>query len=51
VNFGATPGTSLVIVSDSQITVSAPAVSAGAVNVVVVTPAGTATLVGRFTYT
>jgi glutamate dehydrogenase/leucine dehydrogenase len=40
VNFGATPGTSLVIVSDTSITITTPALT-GVVDVTVVTPVGT----------
>jgi hypothetical protein len=51
VNFGATPGTAFTVVNDSQITVTTPAGSAGAVNVTVVCPAGNATLASGYSYT
>ena len=52
VNFGTIPGTSLKVVSDTEITVSAPA-GTGTVAVSVVSPGGSseATETARFTYT
>jgi hypothetical protein len=50
VNFGATAGTQLNIVSATQLTVRAPAGAAGAVNVVLVDDAGNVTKTGGFTY-
>ncbi|MYW67142.1 hypothetical protein GTY65_24185 [Streptomyces sp. SID8379] len=50
VNFGSTAGTSLQIKSATQLTVKAPAGSAGAVNVVLVDDAGNITKSGGFTY-
>jgi len=53
VNFGATAGSSLVVNSNTSITVTSPAESAGTVNVTVVTPSGTSPVVGgdSFTFT
>jgi hypothetical protein len=51
VNFGATPGTALVVVNDSTITITSPlGTTKTTVAVSVVTPAGTATLYGGFNY-
>jgi IPT/TIG domain len=50
VKFGATNGTGLVVFSDSEIHVVAPAHAAGAVDVSVTTPAGVGTATGAFTY-
>ncbi len=51
VRFGATDGAALTVVSDGELTVESPlAVSAGAVDVVVTTPAGTWTRRGGFSY-
>ena len=51
VYFGATPGTNVVVVSNTEITVTVPAGS-GAVDVTVVTPFGTTPIVpaGQYTY-
>ena len=53
VHFGATAGTSLTVVSDTQITVTSPAGSVGVVPVTVTTPGGTSTAgpTSQFTYT
>jgi len=53
VKFGATPGTSVTVISDTQLTVVSPAGTAGPVDVTVTTASGTsATSVNdRFTYT
>ena len=51
VNFGATPATSFVVVSDIKITCVTPAHAAGAVDVTVVKAGGNAVKVGGFTYT
>lgn len=51
VTFGGTPGTSLELVNDAELSVVAPAHAAGAVNVVVTDPVGSDTEVGGFTYT
>ncbi|MBH0777916.1 IPT/TIG domain-containing protein [Nocardia bovistercoris] len=50
VRFGTTPATSFTVVSATQITAVAPAGSAGAVDVTVVTPGGAATLAKSFFY-
>ncbi|MCG8971750.1 IPT/TIG domain-containing protein [Streptomyces sp. CL12-4] len=50
VNFGATPGTSLQRVSDTELRVKAPAGAAGAVNVVVAADSGNVTKNNGFTY-
>ncbi len=50
VKFGAVNATSYTVVDDSKITAVSPAGSAGAVDVVVTTPAGIATSTGGFTY-
>ncbi|MGY4934917.1 IPT/TIG domain-containing protein [Streptomyces sp. 900116325] len=50
VNFGATPGTALTIQSAKKLTVTAPANSAGAKDVVLVDDAGNVTKTGGFTY-
>lgn len=49
VTFGGSPGASLSVASDTELTVRTPARVAGAVNVVVVTPRGSSTAV-TFTY-
>ncbi|MEU5978429.1 IPT/TIG domain-containing protein [Streptomyces sp. NPDC047315] len=50
VNFGATPGTALTILSAKKLTVTAPAGAAGAKDVVLVDDAGNVTKTGGFTY-
>ena len=52
VKFGATAGSSLIVVSNTKITVKSPAHAAGIVNVTVTTPGGTSTPVtgDKFTY-
>jgi len=50
VTVGGVAATSIVVVSSTAITAISPAHSVGAVNIVVVTPNGTVTLVGGFTY-
>jgi formylglycine-generating enzyme required for sulfatase activity len=50
VTVGGVAATSIVVVSSTAITALSPAHSVGAVDIVVVTPNGTATLVGAFTY-
>jgi hypothetical protein len=50
VTFGATNATSFLVVSDTTINAVTPAHAAGAVDVVVTTPDGSATDVGGFTY-
>jgi IPT/TIG domain len=50
VNFGATPGTAFSVGSDTQVTATSPAGSAGATDVTVLSPDGDATLPGAFTY-
>ena len=50
VNFGSTPATAFTINSATQITATVPAHVAGAVNVSVTNPYGTATLTNGFTY-
>lgn len=47
---GGTAATDLTVVSDSEITATTPAGSAGAVNVVVTTPGGVSTGTGVYTY-
>ena len=51
VNFGATPGVSVVVISDTQLTVTSPA-GAGTVDITVVTSAGTSaiSLADQFNY-
>jgi hypothetical protein len=51
VTFGGTAATVLTVNSDTQIMATVPAHAAGAVNVVVTTPGGTATGTNAFTYT
>ncbi|NML55173.1 hypothetical protein HHL19_35395 [Streptomyces sp. R302] len=50
VNFGATPGTTLTVVSDTELRVKTPAGAAGAVNVVVAADSGNTTKNAAFTY-
>jgi hypothetical protein len=52
VDFGSTPGTSLVVNSNTSVTVTSPAGAVGTVDVRVVTPSGTSPVVGgdAFTY-
>ncbi|PNG22434.1 IPT/TIG domain-containing protein [Streptomyces cahuitamycinicus] len=50
VNFGATAGTELKVVSATELRVKTPAVAAGAVNVVLVDDAGNVTRANGFTY-
>ncbi|MFE1206323.1 IPT/TIG domain-containing protein [Streptomyces sp. NPDC058762] len=50
VNFGATPGTDLQRISDSELRVKSPAGAAGAVDVVVVADSGNVTMTDGFTY-
>jgi hypothetical protein len=50
VNFGATAGTELKRISDTELRVKAPAGSAGAANVVVAADSGNVTKTGGFTY-
>jgi hypothetical protein len=52
VKFGANAGTSVIVVSDTQITVTSPAGAVGAVPVTVTTPSGTSTAgpTSQFTY-
>jgi hypothetical protein len=50
VTFGGTAGTAFSVVSDSQLRVTTPAKSAGAVNVVVANPRGNVTVVSGYTY-
>lgn len=52
VDFGSTPATNVTVVSDTQITATAPPGSAGAVDVTVTTPDGPSATVGsdQFTY-
>ncbi|MGW3626265.1 IPT/TIG domain-containing protein [Streptomyces sp. NPDC000880] len=50
VNFGATPGTNLLIVSATELTVRSPAGTAGAKDVVAVDDAGNVTKTGGYTY-
>ncbi|WP_371605087.1 IPT/TIG domain-containing protein (plasmid) [Streptomyces sp. NBC_01220] len=51
VNFGATAGTELKVISATELRVKTPAGTAGAVNVVVVDDAGNVTKTNGFTYT
>ncbi len=51
VSFGANPATNVTVVSETSITCTTPAGTAGAVNVSVTTGGNTATLTGGFTYT
>ncbi len=51
VTFGGTAAASYTVNSDTQITAVTPAKTAGAVNVVITTPEGTATGAGAYTYT
>ncbi|MDI3102037.1 IPT/TIG domain-containing protein [Streptomyces sp. AN-3] len=50
VNFGATPGTSLECISDTELRVKTPAGTAGAVDVVVAADSGNVTKTGAFAY-
>ncbi|QOV40158.1 IPT/TIG domain-containing protein [Streptomyces ferrugineus] len=50
VNFGATPGTELKVISATELQVKTPAGAAGAVNVVVAADTGNVTKTGGFTY-
>ena len=50
VTFGGTAATGVAVVSDSSITATTPGHAAGAVDVVVITPNGTATGTGAYTY-
>ena len=50
VTFGGTAATGVTVVSDTSITATAPGHAAGAVNVVITTPNGTATGTGSYTY-
>jgi len=50
VSFDGVPGTSVTVVSATQVTVVTPAHAAGAVDVVVSTPAGMVRVAGGFTY-
>ncbi|MEU2968946.1 IPT/TIG domain-containing protein [Streptomyces ardesiacus] len=50
VNFGASPGTSLTRISDSELRVKSPAGEAGAVDIVVVADSGNVKKTGGFTY-
>ena len=50
VTFGGTPGSNLVVVDDSTFTVTVPSSLAGAVDVVVTTSGGSATVAGGFTF-
>lgn len=49
--FGGVPATAVTVVSDTEVTCATPAGSAGAVDVVVVTPAGAVVDSGGYTYT
>lgn len=49
--FDGVPATAVTVVSDVEVTCATPAGSAGAVDVVVVTPAGAVVDAGSFTYT
>jgi hypothetical protein len=51
VTFGGSAGTDFVVVSETSITVTTPAGTAGAVDVVVLHPGGNVTLTNGFTYT
>jgi len=48
--FGGTSATGMSVISDTSITATTPAHAAGAVNVVITTPNGTATGTGAYTY-
>ncbi len=50
VTFDGTPATNLNIVDDTTLTVTTPAHAAGSVDVVVTNPAGSATVIGGYTY-
>jgi hypothetical protein len=50
VTFGGQPGTDVLVLSDSALTVTTPALPAGAVDVEVSTPGGAALLTGGYTY-
>ena len=50
VTFGGTAGTSLIVSNDTSITVTTPSHLAGAVDVVITTPGGSATGTGAYTY-
>ncbi|OEJ21108.1 IPT/TIG domain-containing protein [Streptomyces subrutilus] len=50
INFGATPGTNLRVISAAEVRVTAPAGAVGAVNVVAVDDAGNVTKAGGYTY-
>lgn len=50
VSFRGTPAVSFTVVSDTQITATAPASAAGPADVSITTPGGTATAVGAYTY-
>ncbi|WAC04627.1 MAG: IPT/TIG domain-containing protein [Methanoregula sp.] len=50
VTFGGTAATSFTVVSDTSITATTPAHAAGAVDVVITAPGGTATGTGAYTY-
>jgi hypothetical protein len=50
VTFGGTAGTAFSVVSDSQLNVTTPAHTAGAVNVVVANPRGNVTVANGFTF-
>lgn len=49
--FDGAPATAVTVVSDTEVTCATPAGSAGAVDVVVVTPAGAVVDSGGYTYT
>nr|WP_269330170.1 IPT/TIG domain-containing protein [Kineosporia babensis] len=51
VTFGGTAGTSLVVISDTQLTISSPARSASVVDVVVTAPGGTSAITSADQYT
>ena len=51
VSFGGTPGTRVTVLSDSALTVQAPAHNEGTVDVTVTTPGGTSALTGADQYT
>ncbi|WP_420481911.1 IPT/TIG domain-containing protein [Cohnella zeiphila] len=50
VSFGGVPGMNLTVVSPTTLVVSAPTGTAGAVDVVVTSPGGSATAIGAFSY-
>jgi hypothetical protein len=50
VTFDGVPASDVVVVDDGTVTATSPAHAAGAVDVQIVTPGGSATLVGGFTY-